>query len=68
MFSCRSLDSTQLEITDANATGSKFRSYYIGNISKNLNFPVLFQIGAVLVTLERISTANRSVHRLVTIM
>ena len=32
-----SLDSAQLEITDANATGSKFRSFYIGNVNKNLN-------------------------------
>jgi hypothetical protein len=36
------LDATQLEIVDANATGSKFRSYYVGNISKNLNFPGAF--------------------------
>ena len=37
-----SLDAAQLEITDANATGAKFRSYYVGNISKNLNFPGAF--------------------------
>lgn len=31
------LDSAQLEITDANAAGSKFRSFYIGNVNRNLN-------------------------------
>lgn len=31
------LDSAQLEVTDANAAGSKFRSFYIGNVNKNLN-------------------------------
>lgn len=36
------LDPVQLEITDANAIGSKFRSFYMGNISKNLNFPGAF--------------------------